>query len=608
MNIYLSPIKNLDPKPMEEFAVCDIESMKWTNFLCIGHFDGEHFWWFKKMDDFIDMVRDTRQKIYYAHFGGKFDFMFLFQWMVVRPDVRIEGMIPRGSGLLCFTAVFTDRMGKEIHRTEFRDSSALLPFGLKSLCESFKVDHPKLDWDHEKTTKVTKELIRYLQHDCVGLYEVIQKFQEWPLIQRAGSAFTMAGQAMKVYRTFLKDPIPSLPPKVDAFVRTSYFGGRTEIFKPLFTGPGKLYCYDVNSLYPTIMQNNDFPTKFLYFTQTYHPKKMGFYKAMVTVPHTMHIPPLPTVQKINKSEKLIFPTGTFVGVWSTKELEYAKSQGCKINKIYHGAIFQNGGPIFKEYIDTLYKMRMKAKSEKDGVTDILTKLLMNSLYGRFGLNRFRTNLVFDNGQENVKLHHEMTLKGRTVRLMSEDTVLTKTFTNVAIAAWVTSLARIHMHKIFMQDPENIYYTDTDSLFTTTKMKTGDGLGELKEEYSAKQACFLLPKTYFVESGEKIFDKYDEKSKKWLKNSCHTKLTMKGFDKKKIGHFQFEDYFLALEGELKQLSVIHDAKFATFKSAIKKDTFLSMMPESPKQIRSTYDKRHIYKKHGEYFSDPLHISG
>ena len=168
---------------------------------------------------------------------------------------HIGTIIPRGAGLLCFEVstfylakelpedkkekdiIGKDRFGKLIIRDRtitFRDSSAMLPFGLASLTENFGVEHKKKEIDYEKITKVDDELLEYLEYDCWGLYEVIERYFRWDMVRQAGPAFTVASQALRVFRTFIKKDIPSISPRIDEFVRESYFGGRTEIFKPFF--------------------------------------------------------------------------------------------------------------------------------------------------------------------------------------------------------------------------------------------------------------------------------------------------------------------------------------------------------------------------------------
>jgi hypothetical protein len=300
--------------------------------------------------------------------------------------------------------------------------------------------------DHTKKKIVDKKLLDYLESDCRGLYEVIEKYRDQPLIKKAGVGFTTASQSLKIFRTMIDKPIRSLSQDIDDFVRKSYFGGRTEIFNPYFKGTKTkpLSEYDVNSLYPTVMRENEFPVSFLGWADKYDPNEMGFYHAEVDVPKNLYIPPLGLVHEVKsekwddkkkvwrqcKSEKFIFPVGRFQGYWSTAELEYAKTLGVKITWVGRGAIFKSGGKIFQKYVDTLYEMRKKA--EKGSVEDITCKLAMNSLYGRMGLRRDRDILVLDDGQSGVEPYAEIKddETGYVTRLCKQEKFLDKTFSNV----------------------------------------------------------------------------------------------------------------------------------------------------------------------------------
>lgn len=595
--IPLSPLAGVKKKPAP-FSVFDIEAYNWTQFRLAGWYNGKEYQEFRTMYELIEWLWEQPERTVYAHFGGIYDFMFILESVIRDTNYRIGPMIPRGSGLLCLDLIreVKTKSGVKEDKLSFRDSSALLPFSLKNLTKSFGVEHEKKEFDFGKWDgSITEELSYYLKDDCRGLYEVLERFYEWPLVKKSGPAYTTASQALKVFRLYLTKKIMSLRPRVDSFVRKSYFGGRTEVFKPEFHSKTKnIYCYDVNSLYPTVMRNNDFPTNFKCETLTWYEDKMGFYECEIEVPKDMYLPPLPVVEKVGRSSKLVFPTGKFKGVYTTEEIKYARSLGVKI-KTGKGMLFENGGPIFRQYIDDLYKMRLEAKAKGDGVTDVLTKLMMNSTYGRFGLNTEREQVVFDDFSCGLTPHSEITVvkdgKEKHYRLMTKPVELENTFTNVAIASWVTSLARIHMHKLMLPIQKDLYYTDTDSLFVTRKLKSSEGLGGLKEEYSGKSAVFLLPKTYVVEDKGRDFKK----------------VAMKGFDRKKISKFQYKDFLSALEGDLRLMKVTHDEKFAKFKTAAKKGSFTSLMPEQVKQIRSQYDKRTIVRKGRKWDTKPLHLT-
>lgn len=636
---------------LPEFGVCDIEASDWINFLIIGFYGIEDFYkqkedteptdrkeylrLYEDMDQFCDFVmsEECPFSTIYAHFGGKYDFNFIIKsFFLRRLEFEIDGMIGRGSGLLCFSVtrlkkypkkkpipdtlidkiVRTDKEGNRYvkfgKKVTFYDSSALLPFSLDSITKNFGVEHKKLKIDYSKIKKVTPELREYLVHDLKGLYQSLYKFFQSDIIRKAGFSKTIASQALKVYQNYMPEKfIYPLTGIGDNFVRESYFGGRTEIFKPLYMQDHPteyIKAFDVNSLYPAVMQRFQYPNKYIGKTYKFDENIMGFWDVEVEVPE-MYIPPLGYVHDPQRFGKFIFPVGKFRGKWSTEELKYAMSLGVKIKKIYEGHVFESGGFLFQKYIDTLYEIRKN--SPKESVDNVLTKLLMNSTYGRFGLCLDREQIDFDDFQEGVYIHSEIQVSENVfIRLIRYDKTLDNTFTNVAISAYVTSYARILMHKLFMEDPEALYYTDTDSLFSTHDYPdNAKNLGELKLEYKAARACFVLPKTYVIEACEPLFKLYkDEHDYEGYKTN--KKLTMKGFDKKKISHFELEDFYAFLEGDVHRLKATSAKKFATFKTAISKNQFLMLIEESERQIRSRYDKRRIIRRnwHNVFDTEPL----
>ena len=159
------------------------------------------------------------------------------------------------------------------------------------------------------------------------------------------------------------------------------------------------------------------------------------------------------------------------------------------------------------------------------------------------------------------------------------------FSNVAIASYVTAYARIHMHKLIRPIFDEAYYMDTDSIFTTASLASSKELGQLKKEGEAmEKACFLLPKTYIA--GPKI--------------------VMKGFEKRKIAHFTFDDFEAQLSGEFR-LKAQTEAKLARFKTALRHGKFLHISKPTSKQIRSAYDKRRLIRdKNGNWDTEPVNL--
>lgn len=473
------------------------------------------------------------------------------------------------------------------------------------------------DWLSNVTYPIfkKKDLLLYLHHDCKSLHQVISAFFNAPLICSSKKKWTTASQAVEVFRLFMDDSLHSLPDDdiffhegdVDGFVRQAYFGGRTEIFKPIFDNEindsDYLYYQDINSLYPYVMAKFDYPDKFLGWLdgeKEYNEHEMAIWHCKVRVPESMYAPPLP----IKKDNRLIFPVGEFKGWWTKYELEYAKGLGCEIIEYYDGAAFGNAGHIFKNFIETLYKMRLEAKEKNDNVTQMTMKLLMNSCYGRMGINKERSKIIIDDGSFNkVKLIAEIDLPGAASIRLSEKPERSRTmFSNPAIACFVTSYARVYLHESMREvGEENVYYCDTDSLFTDKPMKLGKELGAMKLEYKCESACFLLPKTYVNEG--------------IIEDDGHIKpmkLTMKGFDYKNIRNaFTMNDFLDYLNGEIGNISVTEKPKFATFKTALRMGEFVTMKndPEIRKVVDEKREAAHLKRtgKQKKYLKSEYKVS-
>jgi len=564
-------------KKSKLFAVTDFEASKWINYLCNGYYDGTTYSEFTDLTDYFDFLHETDIPNIFAHFGGIYDFLFILGWIFDNDDYELKSLIPRGSAILCFT-ISSNISGKDF---TFYDSSALLGFSLRNLAINFNVETKKGEVDYDSLTKVTTELLDYMKDDHLALYQVLERFFQWDLIALHGWKPTLASLALNIFKKEFypkKKKLFSLDKDVDRFVRKSYQGGRTEIFNMVYTNnKSPLYCYDVNSLYPTVMRDNEFPSKPKFTTTDFLPDEMGFYHCRVFCPD-MHIPILGAKIKLDKSESFIFPKGEFDGYWTTHELNYALKNKYKIVEIYQGIIFENDGKIFKNYVNYFYNKRKNSKTDTD---KIICKLLLNSLYGRFGMDTEKDQLHLEKHIEGETYHSTLiTPSGNEVTFCTSKEEI-RTFTNVAVASYVTSYARVLMHKKIVKDAKNkVWYMDTDSLFTPVKLKTGEELGDLKEEYKVYRACFMLPKTYLVEGVD-------------LK-----KVVMKGFDKKKIQHFSFEDFTNSLEGDLKlmnknntnALKVKHDSKVMKFKSALRAGKMLNMTKPQIKRVCSKYNKR------------------
>lgn len=610
--IKLQPLK--EPRPLENFAVMDIEARSWINFEVMGYFDGESYHEFFSMRDFLQFLFKLRcpPATIFAHFGGKYDFLFVIDTVLEELGYAISNCIPRSSSLLCFDLTYQGRT------ISFRDTAAFLSFSLDRLTKTFGVEHKKkkfnfeyyskLNKDTAEYRKLFKELREYLKYDCKGLFEVIWKYVQNPLIQKAGFSPTAAGQALKIFRTFLDTPIDGVYGAAEQYIRKSFFGGRTEIFKPLFDGPGQIHCYDINSLYPSVLADpkNRFPGGVEGITKNLDFNSLGFFWCQIYVPE-QYMPPLP----YSHEGKLLFPCGYLEGVWSVAELKNAvENYGVKILKVKSGYKMHDIGNPFAEYVHQIYELRLQAKAQKDEVMDAVCKLALNSLWGRFALQKDRENFAFDINQEGFRAKWNIEKGEKNIRLGTIPIELSTSYSNIAIGAYTTSYARIRNVNLAAPWAEkHLYYTDTDGFPTTLELPESKELGGLKREWSAEQACFLLPKTYLIKSHKKDFKIVLETDDPDNPTKTNKKVVMKGFNSRKVWRaFEMEHFKMALEGELSVLKITNEPKFATFKRALAKNKILTMLDAEPRQIRSVYSKRIIYKrKDGNYDTKPVSLN-
>jgi hypothetical protein len=171
-----------------------------------------------------------------------------------------------------------------------------------------------------------------------------------------------------------------------------------------------------------------------------------------------------------KMERTLFPIGNFVTALCTPELKYALEHG-HITEILECFVYEQAN-IFTSYVDTMYRLRRDFAATGVGEYEKLCKVLLNSLYGKFGQKAEnwvkigsapdapdREELIFYNNPRHVMrlrylLGDIFELKGYSESFDSFP----------AIAAHVTAYARMYLWSLMQQcGIGNYFYCDTDSL-------------------------------------------------------------------------------------------------------------------------------------------------
>lgn len=472
----LTPLSN--PKRFPPYCVLDIETNR-DKFLLAGFTnDGKSVEFYTDLEGFVEsyFVKRYRGSVLYAHFGGGFDFRFLLP--LLRSRFGDEKITVFQQGLR--GRIFLIKVKKHKNVWTLADSFAILPASLDSLGRFFNVENPKLDKPDFSNLRDTEETRTYLRSDVLCLYQVIEKYRKQPEIADSGQAFTLAQSAMQVFRRKLRTPILNLSEKEEDFIRKCAYGGRTEVFK---RRGFDLRCYDVNSMYPYVMRNFPMPIGNAVRTYEFKEGKPGFYLANVKL-KDCYIPPLPYFH--NELGRLIFPVGSLSNCYCTgAELDNAREFIDSI-EVVDGLYFPETEFLFAEYVDYFYSI--KQNSTSDSPDYFISKLMLNSLFGKFGQRRERENLVFSQSPETGMIPYNE----------DEGIWLTESRSKAkyiipSISAHITALARVRLFNLLNEDS---YYCDTDSVYTSKQLEESAEIGGLKLELQAIGEClFLAPKTY-----------------------------------------------------------------------------------------------------------------
>lgn len=317
------------------------------------------------------------------------------------------------------------------------------------------------------------ELLNYNMIDCIALYEVLTKFNELLFDKLSLNAFkypTLPSLAFAIYRSsFMNDyKIPKIGGKMLHDIRKSYTGGATEMYIPHGVN---LFHYDVNSLYPTSMFKYDMPVgnikDFTGNILVIMDNPFGFFKVKVTSPKHLNNP----ILQIRYNDRTISPLGKFTGWFFSEELFNAQKYGYTF-EILEGYLFEKDN-IFKDYVSVLHEM--KQSSEKSSPMYLIAKLLMNNLYGKFGMTDELANHVIidtDKLDEIIDSKDKITAVelDEDLYLVSyhdiDENKLMDDHTNfdisIGIASAITAYSRVIMTQFKNLSDNLMYYTDTDS--------------------------------------------------------------------------------------------------------------------------------------------------
>lgn len=408
------------------------------------------------------------------------------------------------------------------------DTLNIFRMALKDLGKSIGLEK----YDMPDVTTSSKEADDYCRRDVEIIMQSCIKWWTFIIENDLGSfAHTLAGQAMRAFRHRFMEHRILIDDNAEgtAVSRRAYYGGRTECFR-LGRVEHRTWLYDVNSMYPAVMRGNMYPTQIIAHTKYAGTGDIATWLKSHCVSARVVLRTDVPAYPLRRDNKLVFPTGSFETCLTSPELSYALERG-HIVKVREAALYHRA-EIFTSFVDYFYTSRLTAAARGDKVTALLYKILMNSLYGKFG----QRGLIWEAKEQTTdlssKVWEEYDLDTHTVHryrqlgglVQVQEREAESRDSHPAIAAHVTAYARLLLWDMINRaGRENVYYVDTDSLLVNAAGRAGletaldeTTLGGLKLEDTFPDAEIFGPKDYRF--GERRKTKGVKKSALWTSPS------------------------------------------------------------------------------------------
>jgi len=379
----------------------------------------------------------------------------------------------------------------------------------------------KIEFGDGKAEGLSQEMLTLrCMNDAKATYRFIEWLEDFIVYDlKIPLGLTTAKNALTLWSTHHAKEVWERDDKYNEFERKAYRGGRAEVFKK---GEKEVFQFDVNGMYLSVMRDNYFP----------NPSSVRHYETgegwreffdnynmildcVVEVPE-QYIAPLPYR---TPAGKLIFPTGTFRGCFTSPELIESSKYGVRVLKVFEYNVYGKSGDYFKSFAEYVNQKRQEFKKSGNKAADEMIKDIGNSLYGKFGQTNYSTKYIpledYDGDISGKEIIYSV---DGIVYVIEKENPEDTQHTAPVLSLFITSYARIKLLKWLKEFEPYVVYCDTDSIHLTEKVIEGSNeIGELKFEGTTKQH-YYTPKYYgekhkgVPKRAEKIYE--DEHESIW----------------------------------------------------------------------------------------------
>lgn len=457
----------------------------------------KNYWSGINIESFIEFIsRDSAT--YYFH-NLKFDASSILNYLLThdykwikdkkeKEDKTFTTLI--SSTLVYYNITIYFKKGKNFVKASICDSKKLLNMSVDAIAKSLKLEYQKGEIDYNKERPIgyipDENEQDYQKNDVI----IVSKGLEFYLNQKL-TKMTQGACALQDYKNILGKKnferyFPMLGKELDKDIRKAYKGGwvwlNPKYKDKIIKESG--YVIDYNSLYPSVMLKYPMPYSFpKYFDGKYiEDKNYPLYIQHIRCEFELKKGFVPTIQLKNNlsfiaNEYLTSSNGEAPDLFLTNiDLEiFLKHYDIIEIEYINGWKFRQKTGLFKDYIEKWSQIKINSKKEGNYGMYMLSKIMMNSLYGKFATapEGYSKKPYLKDGV----LCHELLEKEDRKPLY------------IPVSVYITSYARRETITVAqtVYEQGKFIYSDTDSVH---------GLGEIPESVELDDAAFCKWKKEF----------------------------------------------------------------------------------------------------------------
>lgn len=471
---------------------------------------------------YIDKALQKEKKLYICAHNAKYDSLIL---QTLPRLEKFHYTLENFSFANPFFITFKNEKG---NKCTFFSSTNIFQTSIKKLGKMLNMD--KIEYDYYSNGINWGKAITYCRRDVdILYYTYLHYFEMLKNIGDMSDKITVASQALECYKRFFQpeeNPIEIHKIKeLHKKERFGYKGGRCECYR---IGKFKnVYSFDINSMYPYVMRNIKLPYKLKFTRPTMTVNELQKY-----IDNDNYYIYANCYIKTNRrcfakiyNKRLCFPVGEYWEYLHHSEIKNALEHG-EILRVFDVCVYEKG-ILFDNYVDFFYNKRQKAKSEGNEIYTYLYKIMMNSLYGKFGQKQITTEKEETGNNETIGAMIEITYDKENNRIIKEWQYINgyryHSYTSgesynafPIIAGAITATARMLLYSfIECAGEKNVYYMDTDSIFTNEEGKKAlEKANMLDEKELGKMKLEKFCETLIIRNCKDYT--YTEKNKEHIK--------------------------------------------------------------------------------------------